>query len=92
MADLASLGPRMAELTTLSGPMQEVASLRQPLVQVAALGDPMNRIAALGSLVANPVRLLVASIAALAIWAAVTFFAVRFAVLSAFRAHAPRSS
>jgi hypothetical protein len=60
--------------------------LRQPLERVAALDEPMSRLAAIGAILDRPLLLLGIGVLALAAWGLVTFFAVRFAILSASRA------
>ena len=60
------------------------------LERVAALDEPMSQLAALGSILNRPLLLLGIAVLALVAWGAVTFFAVKLAILSAARAQ-PRA-
>jgi len=82
---VSSLDVRLASVADLGPQLQQVGGLRQPLERVAALGDPMSRLAALGSILDRPLLLVAIGLVALAAWGAVTFLAVRLAILSASR-------
>jgi hypothetical protein len=66
--------------------MTTLAALKEPMERVAALQEPMTRVAALGSILQSPGRLVVIGGLALLFWGAVTFGAVRLAIISAARA------
>ncbi|MGC4081495.1 MAG: hypothetical protein QM736_05100 [Vicinamibacterales bacterium] len=72
----------------LRGPMEQLSALRAPLEQVGSLAGPMGQLAGLTALLERPVLLIVIALAALAAWGAVTFVAVRMAIISARRADA----
>ncbi|MGH7637159.1 MAG: hypothetical protein ACREOK_05865, partial [Gemmatimonadaceae bacterium] len=82
MERVASLQPELRAVAELQGSMRELATLRDPLIRVAELRQPMTQLAALNP-IANPIGFIALALVGLAAWAAVTFFAVRFAVLSA---------
>lgn len=83
---VSSLGDGLGAVAALGPQLQEVGGLRQPLERVAALEEPMARLATVGSILQRPLLLLFVGLLALAAWGAVTFFAVRLAILSAARA------
>ena len=66
--------------------MHKLARLEAPLEGVAALGGPLAQVGALGSVLRNPLLLLLLGLGALLAWGAVTFVAVRYAIISAARA------
>src|SRR5205085_1120950 len=80
----------LESVAALSPTLQGVASLREPMTRVAALDAPMSQLAALGTILNRPLLLVGIGALALAAWGLVTFVAVRFAILSASRAH-PKS-
>jgi hypothetical protein len=82
MERVASLRGDLRAVAELQGSMRDLAALRQPLVQVAELRQPMAQLAALNPL-GHPFGAIALAVLALAAWGAVTFFAVRFAVISA---------
>jgi hypothetical protein len=85
MERVASLEPSLVAVADLKSSMDQLASLREPMENVAALREPMNNLGSLTGLAAHPLRLVLIALAGLAVWAGVTFVAVRLAVLSAFR-------
>ena len=87
---VSALDVRLAAVSDLSPQLQQVGGLREPLERVAALDEPMSQLAALGSILNRPLLLLGIAVLALAAWGAVTFFAVKLAILSA-RARAAES-
>ena len=82
---VAALKPELSAVAGLREPMRDVAQLRQPMERVAGLRDPMTRLANAAALVDNPIKLVLLAVIGLGAWAAVTFFAVRLAILSAMR-------
>ena len=82
MERVASLRAELRAVAELQGSMRELATLHQPLVQVAELRRPMEQLAALNP-ISHPLGAIALAVLALAAWGGVTFFAVRFAVLSA---------
>jgi uncharacterized protein YoxC len=82
MTRVAALDARLAAVASLRDPIQELAGLREPMAQVAALEQPMTRLA---GILDHPVLLLACAVVGLALWGAVTFVAVRLAILSAGR-------
>ena len=66
--------------------MQQLGELRDPMQRLAALEAPMSQLAALAPLLSRPGLLLLAGAFALLVWGAITFLAVRFAIISAARA------
>jgi len=89
MEHVAALQPELRAVAELQGSMRELAALREPLVLVAELRQPMTRLAALAP-VSHPLGLVALAVLGLALWGAVTFFAVRLAVASALRHSRPR--
>ena len=86
MKSVAALQPPLAAVADLRAPMEELSALRQPLERVADLREPMTRLSRLGALLDHPILLIALALVGLGLWAAVTFLAVRLAILSASRA------
>ena len=66
--------------------MPSDGALRQPMERVADLREPMTRLARLGAVLDHPILLIVLALVGLGLWGAVTYVAVRLAILSASRA------
>jgi hypothetical protein len=79
---VAALEPGVAAVAELERPMQELSRLRDSLDRVAALGEPMARVARIGGLLERPALLILVAGLGLGLWGAVTFLAVRSAILS----------
>jgi hypothetical protein len=62
--------------------LEELGALKRPLERVADLREPMTRLAALAALLDHPVLLAGLVLLGLGAWGAVTFLAVRLALLS----------
>jgi hypothetical protein len=86
LLQVASLDRQLASVADLKTAMTTLAALKEPMERVAALQEPMTRVAALGSVLESPGRLILIGLLALAFWAAITFGAVRLAIISAARA------
>lgn len=79
MVNVAALRPELAAVANLKAPMDELAALKTPLEGVAHLREPMTRLALL---LDHPILLAGLALLALLVWGAVTFLAVRLALLS----------
>jgi len=75
----------LASVAALRGSMDQLGQLRMPMERLASLEEPMTRVAELGSLFNRPWLLAIAGLVALTAWGAVTFVAVRLAIVSAAR-------
>jgi hypothetical protein len=82
MKNVAGLRPELAAVAGLRAPLDELGALKTPLERVADLRDPMTRLAALAVLLDHPILLAGLVLLGLAVWGAVTFFAMRLALLS----------
>jgi hypothetical protein len=89
---VASLSAQLDAVSALGGPLKEVSALRQPLAQLAGLAGALDPLIAAAAVLQHPAILVVLAVLALAVWAAVTYFAVRLAMTSAMRAAAPGHS
>jgi hypothetical protein len=83
LAQVAALDRQLASVADLKPSMTALGGLREPMERVAALQEPMSRVAALGDIIASPMRLVIYGVLALALWAGVTFAAVRLAIIRA---------
>ena len=82
MQQVAALRPELIAVGELQGSMRDLAALREPMTRVAELKEPMARLASVAAM-ANPLGIVLLAAVGLVLWAAVTFFAVRLAVVSA---------
>jgi hypothetical protein len=83
---VAGLDAQLASVAALKGSMDQLGGLRTPMERLAALEAPMTRVAELGSLLSifnRPWLLGLVGLVVLAIWGAVTFVAVKLAIVSA---------
>ncbi len=83
--NVASLREPMKRVASLNAQLSAVAELRDPLRRVAALEQPMRQLASVTKTLGHPWEFLLYALLGLAAWGAVTFVAVRFAIVSARR-------
>lgn len=89
MIQVASLRTDLGAVADLRTPMTELTTLRQPLERVADLRQPLEGVAGLGRLLEHPLLIALLILVGLALWGAVTFVAVRLAIVSAAAATLP---
>ena len=63
--------------------MDQLAGLRAPMERLSALEEPMTRVAELGSIINRPWLFVIVGLVALVVWGAVTYVAVKLAIVSA---------
>jgi len=80
---VAGLDTQLASVAALKGSMDHLGGLRTPMERLAALEEPMTRVAELGSIVNRPWLFVIVGLVALAAWGAVTYVAVKLAIVSA---------
>ena len=83
MKSVAGLRPELAAVAGLKAPLEDLGELKSPLERVADLREPMTRLAALAPMLNHPILLAGLALLGLGLWGAVTFLAVRLALLSA---------
>jgi hypothetical protein len=85
LTQVAALDTQLKAVADLRPAMEQLGQLKQPLERVGALGEPLQRLGPVLALLEHPVLLLLAIALGFAAWFAVTFFAVKLAILSAAR-------
>ncbi len=91
MIAVASLQPQLGAVANLKRSMDDLTALRQPLERAADLRDPLMQVAALGAVINQPAVFVAAALVGLVLWGAVTFLAVRLAIVSAATAQARKA-
>jgi hypothetical protein len=85
LTQVAALDTQLKAVADLRPAMENLGQLKQPLERVGALGEPLQRLGPVLALLEHPVLLLLAIVLGFGAWFAVTFFAVKLAIVSAAR-------
>ena len=85
LTQVAALDTQLKSVADLRPAMEQLGGLKQPLERVGALGEPLQQLGPLLALLEHPILLLLAIALGFAAWFAVTFFAVKLAIISAAR-------
>jgi hypothetical protein len=85
LTQVAALDVQLKAVAELRPAMKQLGQLKQPLERVGALGEPLQQLGPVLALLEHPVLLLLAIALGLGAWGAVTFYAVKLAILSAAR-------